>query len=82
MYKFVQGQVDASRKWGKHVEEVIFKELGLLPNRADPVVYSGIFQGHPIILGLPRMTFYAHAKMKRPTKPLLQSLKRSGQYIC
>jgi hypothetical protein len=51
MYKFVQGRVDASRKWGEHVEEVIFKELGLLPNRADPAVYSGIFQGHPIILG-------------------------------
>jgi hypothetical protein len=51
MYKFVQGRVDASRKWGEHVEEVIFKELGLLPNRADPAVYSGIFQGHPLILG-------------------------------
>ncbi len=51
IYKFVQGQVDASRKWGEHVEEVIFKELGLLPNRADPAVYSGIFQGHSVILG-------------------------------
>jgi hypothetical protein len=51
MFKFVQGRVDASRKWGEHVEEVIFKELGLIPNRADPAVYSGIFQGHPLILG-------------------------------
>jgi hypothetical protein len=51
MYKFVQGRVDASRKWGEHVEEVIFKELGLLPNRADPAVYSGIFQGDQVILG-------------------------------
>jgi hypothetical protein len=51
MYKFVQGRVDASRKWGEHVEQVIFNELGLLPNRADPAVYSGIFQGQPIILG-------------------------------
>jgi hypothetical protein len=39
------------QKWGEHVEEVIFKEIGLLPNRADPAVYSGIFQGHPIIFG-------------------------------
>jgi hypothetical protein len=30
---------------------VIFKELGLLPNRADHAVYSDIFQGEPIILG-------------------------------
>jgi hypothetical protein len=28
---------------------VIFKELGLLPNHAYPAVYSGIYQGHPII---------------------------------
>jgi hypothetical protein len=52
MFNFVQGRVDASRKWGEHVEEVIFKELGLLPNRADPAVYSGIFDGHPVILFL------------------------------
>jgi hypothetical protein len=51
MYKFVQGRVDASRKWGEHVEGVIFKDLGLIPNRADPAVYSGIFQGKPVILG-------------------------------
>jgi hypothetical protein len=51
MYKFVQGRVDASRKWGEHVEEMTFKELGLLPNRADPAVYSGMFQGHPVIIG-------------------------------
>jgi hypothetical protein len=51
MFKFVQGRVDASRKWGEHAEEVIFKELGLLQNCADPAVYSGIFKGHPIILG-------------------------------
>jgi hypothetical protein len=34
MYKFVQGDVDASCKWGEHVEEMIFQELGLLPNCA------------------------------------------------
>jgi hypothetical protein len=51
MYKFVQGRVNASCKWGEHVEEVIFNDLGLLQNCADPAVYSGIFQGHPIILG-------------------------------
>jgi hypothetical protein len=28
-----------------------FNELGLLPNCANPAVYSGIFQGHPVILG-------------------------------
>jgi hypothetical protein len=42
MFKFVQGQVDASRKWGEHVEEMNFNKLGLLPNHADPGVYSGI----------------------------------------
>jgi hypothetical protein len=49
MYKIVQGRVDAIRKWGEHLEVVIFNELCLLPNRADPAVYSGIFCGHPII---------------------------------
>jgi hypothetical protein len=38
-------------KWGENVEEVIFNELGLLSNDADPAVYSGIFQAHPLILG-------------------------------
>jgi hypothetical protein len=51
MFKFVQGHVDASQKWGEHVEEMIFQEIGILPNRADPAVYSGIFQGHPVIIG-------------------------------
>jgi hypothetical protein len=51
MFKFVQGHADASRKWGEHVEELIFEDLGLLPNQADWAVYSGIFQGHPVILG-------------------------------
>jgi hypothetical protein len=32
MFKFVQGRVDASRKWGEHVETVIFTDLGLLLN--------------------------------------------------
>jgi hypothetical protein len=32
-------------------ESIIFKDLGLIPNRADPAVYSGIFQGNPVILG-------------------------------
>jgi hypothetical protein len=30
MFVFVQGQTDASRKWGELVEAFIFKELGLL----------------------------------------------------
>jgi hypothetical protein len=51
MFKFVQGRVDASRKWGEHIEAVIFTDFGLLPNRADPAVYSGIFQGNAVILG-------------------------------
>jgi hypothetical protein len=52
MYKFVQGYVDTSHKWGgEHAEEMIFNKLGLLLNQADPAVYSDIFQGHPVILG-------------------------------
>jgi hypothetical protein len=39
-----------SRKWGEHIEEVIFYELGLLLNLADPALYTGIFR-HPLILG-------------------------------
>jgi hypothetical protein len=62
MYKFVQGRVDASIKWGEHVEEVIFNELGLLLNRADPAVYAGIFQGHPIILGCATYDFLCACK--------------------
>jgi hypothetical protein len=30
---------------------MIFNKLGLLPNCANPAVYSVIFQGHPLILG-------------------------------
>jgi hypothetical protein len=51
MYKYVQGRVDAIRKWGEHVEEMIFNKLGLLPNQANPAVYSGIFKGPAVILG-------------------------------
>jgi hypothetical protein len=51
MYKFVQGCVDVSCKWGEHVEDIIFDDLGLLLKCTDPAVYSGIFQGHLIILG-------------------------------
>jgi hypothetical protein len=51
MFKFVQGRVNASRKWGKHVKVVILNELGLVPNCADSAVYSGIFWNHPVIIG-------------------------------
>jgi hypothetical protein len=37
MYKFVQGRVDASHKWGEHVEELIFDELGLCPIALIPL---------------------------------------------
>ena len=51
MFMFVQGRVDASRKWGELVESVIFDDLGLTPNRADPAVYTGFFNKKPVILG-------------------------------
>jgi hypothetical protein len=51
MFMFVQGRVDASRKWGELVESVIFDDLGLIPNSADPAVYTGFFNHKPIILG-------------------------------
>ena len=50
MFMFVQGRTDASRKWGEMVEEFIFSDLGLLPNRADPCTYSGIYANQPVIL--------------------------------
>jgi hypothetical protein len=50
MFMFVQGRTDASRKWGELVEAFIFKELGLLANRADPCTYSGLYKQHPVIL--------------------------------
>ncbi len=48
---FVQGRVDASCKWGELVESVIFDDLGLVPNCADPAVYTGFFNHKPVILG-------------------------------
>jgi hypothetical protein len=50
MFMFVQGQTDASRKWGEMIEEFLFNKLGLLPNRADPCTYSGIYKDKPVIL--------------------------------
>jgi hypothetical protein len=50
MFMFVQGQTDASRKWGELVEDFVFTELGLAANRADPCTYSGIYKGQPVIL--------------------------------
>jgi hypothetical protein len=50
MFMFVQGQMDASQKWGELIEKFIFSNLGLLANRADPCVYSGIYKGKPVIL--------------------------------
>ena len=41
MFAFVQGRTDASRRWSELVEDVIIRELKLVPNRADPCVYSG-----------------------------------------
>jgi hypothetical protein len=50
MFMFVQGQTDASRKWGELVEAFIFKVLGLLANRANPCTYSGLYKKQPVIL--------------------------------
>jgi hypothetical protein len=50
MFMFVQGRTDASRKWGELIEEFIVNDLGLLANRAEPCVYSGIYNGKPVIL--------------------------------
>jgi hypothetical protein len=49
---FVQGRVDASLMWAIEVEDFLSNELKLIAkNRADPCVYSGIVNGHPVILG-------------------------------
>jgi hypothetical protein len=32
------------------IEEFLFNEKGLLPNRADPCTYSGIYKSKPVIL--------------------------------
>jgi hypothetical protein len=50
MNAYVQGRVDASRKWSILIEKRIFTDLKLTPNRADPSVYSGHFQGSPLIM--------------------------------
>ncbi len=50
MNSFVQGRVDASYKWQEHVEPVIFNDLAFLPNRADPSVYCGLYNGAPVVL--------------------------------
>jgi hypothetical protein len=50
MNAYVQGRVDASCQWAPLIEEQIFHDLKFTPNRADPSVYSGHFQGHPVIM--------------------------------
>jgi hypothetical protein len=50
MKSFVQGCVDTSFKRQYHIEPVIFKELALLPNCTNPLVYCGILDNAPIIL--------------------------------
>jgi hypothetical protein len=47
---FVQGQTDASQKWGELVEAFIFNKLGLLANHANPCTYSGTYKQQPVIL--------------------------------
>ncbi len=39
MFAHVQGRKDASREWGKHIDEMIFHELKLTSNRADQCSY-------------------------------------------
>jgi hypothetical protein len=51
MFVFVQRRVDASLMWAIEVEDFLSNELKLIANRADLWVYSGIVNGHPVILG-------------------------------
>jgi hypothetical protein len=60
MFKFVQGRVDASHKWGEHVEEVIFLDLGLIPNHAD--------------LANSRMTHLMHEAQTPMQQPIIRGL--------
>jgi hypothetical protein len=50
MFMFVQGCMDASCKWSELIESFIFNVLGLVPNRADPCSYLGIYNNQPVIL--------------------------------
>jgi hypothetical protein len=47
---FVQSRVDVSLMWATELEDFLSNELKLIANRADPCVYSGIVNGHPVIL--------------------------------
>jgi hypothetical protein len=75
MYKFVQGRADVSRKWGEHVEAVIFKELGLVPNRANSAVYFGIFQNHPVIIGRATDDFLCACEHKSTYEAIVKVFK-------
>jgi hypothetical protein len=48
---FVQGQTNASRKWGDLVEAFIFKELGLLASRQPMHLLWNLSTtaGHPLL---------------------------------
>jgi hypothetical protein len=50
MFMFVQGQTDASRKWGEMVEDFLFNKIGQIANQANLCTYSGIYKGKPVIL--------------------------------
>lgn len=75
MFKFVQGCVDDSRKWGEHVVAVIFKELGLLPNCVSPAVYSGIFNGHLLILVRATDNFFCACEHESAYKDIIAVFK-------
>jgi hypothetical protein len=86
MYKFVQGRVDVSPKWGEHVEEMIFKELSILPNRAYPAVIllsiQVFFKGILSFLVALLTIFYVHVNMNRHMKLfLLLSSTKCGLHI-
>jgi hypothetical protein len=52
IFMFVQGRaLDVSLMWAIEVEDFIANGLKLVANRANPCVYSGIVNGHPVILG-------------------------------
>ena len=52
MFSHVQGRKDASREWGKHIDNVICAQLlGLTKNRADQqCVYQGTINNYHVIM--------------------------------
>jgi hypothetical protein len=78
MYKFVQGRVDASRKWGKMLKKSSSKNLGLYPIALIPQSTPVSFKAIQLYSVGRRMIFYVRANTERPTKLSWQFLKCIG----